>query len=277
MKFAYAFISSILTVTSAYNILAIFNFPARSTLVTFAPLFRELAERGHNITVVSNIKFEGIKKNYRNIILGGDAHFTGTETLSNLAKIPHGRLDKYMSPRMLENFSEKLCSVLFESKEVEDLYKKQNKFDLVVVDIFQTECAYQIAKQFKCPIIGLRSSIMISWSGDRFALPNNPSYIPNNFLPFSSKMSFWERFENALVTRIHFLYYTYILLAKDKKKIIEYYGAKEASELESVIYNTSLFLVNNHYTLNLPRPMVPSVVEIGGIHVGQPKLPPKVL
>lgn len=38
---------------------------------------------------------------------------------------------------------------------------------------------------------------------------------------------------------------------------------------DNIMYNASLVLVNSHYSLNRPRPLVPNVVEVGGIHVGK--------
>ncbi|XP_075223753.1 UDP-glycosyltransferase UGT5-like isoform X2 [Lycorma delicatula] len=44
--------------------------------------------------------------------------------------------------------------------------------------------------------------------------------------------------------------------------------------LWQIAKNTSLVLVNTHPTLNRPRPQVPAVIDVGGMHIGKPeKLP----
>lgn len=35
--------------------------------------------------------------------------------------------------------------------------------------------------------------------------------------------------------------------------------------------NLSIMLVNTHYSLNGPRPISPSVIEIGGAHIKEPE------
>lgn len=42
-------------------------------------------------------------------------------------------------------------------------------------------------------------------------------------------------------------------------------------DLDVLAYNTSLQLVNSHFSVNNARPLVPNVVEVGGLHVGEPR------
>lgn len=37
--------------------------------------------------------------------------------------------------------------------------------------------------------------------------------------------------------------------------------------ISDIVKNTSLMFVNTHYTLSGPKPLSPSVVEIGGVHM----------
>jgi glucuronosyltransferase len=46
--------------------------------------------------------------------------------------------------------------------------------------------------------------------------------------------------------------------------------------LSVIARNTSLLLVNTHFSLNRPRPLVPGIVEVGGLHLKPPKKLPKV-
>lgn len=46
--------------------------------------------------------------------------------------------------------------------------------------------------------------------------------------------------------------------------------------INDIVYNTSMVFVNGHFTLDGPRPLVPNMVEIGGIHVKEPRPLPAV-
>jgi len=119
------------------------------------------------------------------------------------------------------------------------------------------------------------SSSHLPWSYDRVGGPDNPSYIPTIVTRAAGKMNFKERMINTL-------YYIYFKLAW------KYYSEWPANELlkenfgpdtphiNEIVYNTSMVFVNGHFSLDGPRPLVPNMVEIGGIHVKSPKPIPKV-
>lgn len=46
--------------------------------------------------------------------------------------------------------------------------------------------------------------------------------------------------------------------------------------LSELVSNTSLMIVNSHFSLNEPRPTIPNFIEVAGIHIGEPKEVPKV-
>jgi hypothetical protein len=49
-----------------------------------------------------------------------------------------------------------------------------------------------------------------------------------------------------------------------------------APPLTELLRKTSLLLVNNHFTLNYPKPLMPNIIEVGGMHIEQPKKLPEV-
>lgn len=55
----------------------------------------------------------------------------------------------------------------------------------------------------------------------------------------------------------------------------EFFGPN-LPDLRDLAYQTNLFLVNSHFTINQARPTVPNFVEVGGLHIKQPKPLPQV-
>lgn len=47
--------------------------------------------------------------------------------------------------------------------------------------------------------------------------------------------------------------------------------------LDEIAYNTSLMLVNAHFSLNEAKPTVPGLIEIAGLHIKNPKPLPTVI
>lgn len=72
-----------------------------------------------------------------------------------------------------------------------------------------------------------------------------------------------------------------MLKCTSKKKLCryEYYSVKPSNvlarqffgenlpDLNVLAYNTSLQLVNTHFSVNSVRPLVPNVVEVAGLHI----------
>lgn len=51
------------------KILVVYPSPSKSHLINGKPLFTELAQRGHNVTVISNFPLENPMENYRDITI----------------------------------------------------------------------------------------------------------------------------------------------------------------------------------------------------------------
>lgn len=263
----------------SYNILAVFLHPAKSHMRTFGPLMRSLAVKGHNVTVISHFPLEKPLPNYRDIVIGKTEEsfkiYSKLTDLQQLERTSSNRVIKYLNPLILSELVDWTCKTAFESSSVKSFIKENNTFDVMIIQTFNTDCFCGLAEIFQCPIIGFTASTMFPWNNDRFGNPNHPAYIPNSFLPLSNKMSFLERVENTVNGVFDSLYYNYVMIRRDKKIVKKYLG-NVAKNLEKHIYNTSLLLVNTHFTLNLPRPLVPNIIEIAGIHLGKHEPLPEV-
>lgn len=55
-----AFLLALVQIGQCFNILVIFGHPGKSHYDVFKPLFQELGERGHHITIMSHVKTEGM-------------------------------------------------------------------------------------------------------------------------------------------------------------------------------------------------------------------------
>ncbi|RZC33076.1 UDPGT domain containing protein, partial [Asbolus verrucosus] len=147
-------------------------------------------------------------------------------------------------------------------------------FDIVIMEFFNTDCFVPFAHKFKAHLIGLSSCTIMHWTNERFANIYNPSYIPINHMDYSDRLGFFERVENTILGVIHEILFNYILRYNDER-IARMYFKENFPPLTHIIHNASLFLVNTHSSLNLPKPQVPAVVDIGGVHIEEIKKLPQ--
>lgn len=262
----------LLNEVKCYNILGIFPHAGKSHFDVFQPLLTELSEREHNVTVLSYFPQVNSNTNYTDIDLTVNTSSILLNTLDMNFIVNRTRMFKYLGALPLVQFAEESCEALG-SSQVQEFVNSNEEFDLIIIEMFTTDCFLGLVHHFKAPFIGVTSSVIMPWMNERFGNIDHPAYIPVMFMDFSDRMSFVERLENTIVLVlnkiIHKLYYGYPGHTAAKK-----YISSGVPPLEEIARNASLFLVNSHFSLNLPRPLVPSVIEVGGMHLkAHEKLP----
>lgn len=113
------------------------------------------------------------------------------------------------------------------------------------------------------------------WLNTRFGNLDHPAYIPIMFMDYSDKLSFLERVENTLMYILNKILHYFLFEVPGNNAVRKFIG-EDIPTLSKISQNSSLLLVNTHFTLNRPRPYVPNVIEVGGMHIGATKKLPKV-
>ena len=234
-------------------------------------LIKGLVARGHQVVVVSHFPQRNPIANYTDISLVGSAKIAVEDTpLDNV-----GTGNVMFSIGMLSGMAIETCEKTLAFHSVQKLLKSDEKFDLIITELFNTDCMLGFIHKFKVPFIAIATSVLMPWGRTRFANPDNPSYIPNHFLPYSDRMTFKERFLNFLYQEgLQWAYHFYMDMPT--QKIARKYFGESLPPLADIAKNTSLLLINSHFSINQPRPFVSNVIEVGGIHLTPPKDLPKV-
>ncbi|CAG9762822.1 unnamed protein product [Ceutorhynchus assimilis] len=247
------------SLASAHNILVVFPYPSRSHFEVYVPLFEALANRGHNLTIISYRNTPYNSENIENFWLGQDEE-VNVVSLKGLGET--GAF--YLGPHMLAMRAEEVCEYGLQAKGFRRfLEKHQNtKFDLIMIEHFNIECFLGLVNKYKAPFIGLSSSVALPWQGKWFGAQPNPSYVQNVCGGFSTPMIFLDRVVNTLLHVYSNVWYE-LFIAKPANEWSKKYIDFEAADP----HKTSLFLVNTHYTLTGVQPLTPNIIEVGGLHV----------
>lgn len=148
------------------------------------------------------------------------------------------------------------------------LRSSDEHFDVVIIEIFMCEALLGFGQHFNAPVIGFSSFGASKWTNDLVGTPSPLSYVPHTFLSFSDRMNFVQRLGNTMFTLVEFIAYSFYLPSQIALYENNFPG-KNKPDLESIRKNVSLVLLNNHFTMNYPRPYVPNMIEIGGIHLNR--------
>lgn len=90
--------------------------------------------------------------------------------------------------------------------------------------------------------------------------------MPHPFLHYTDKMTFSERFWNAYTSQVEKILYSYTHLPNQRRLYNKYFPNATRS-FDEMYKSSAIIFVNNHVSSSSARPYLPSVIEIGGVHV----------
>ncbi|KAI7815293.1 UDP-glucuronosyltransferase [Rhyzopertha dominica] len=255
------------SVCYAANILGVFHYPKKDHHVLGQTLLKELAIKGHNVTMLS--AFEEISTvNYKVIYLSGLAQ--EKQKLESL--LPNDRnaiTDLHPLMNLAEYFTERALT----HPETLNLLRFKSTFDVIILDWFMNDANLVFGYVFAAPVV-----LLAPYGTNFLNSVGNPApfaYVPIIGLPLTDRMGFFQRLRNT----INGLYYEYQINWKNQavqdeilKKVLK--NPPSVNELRKQI---ALVMSNGHFSFESPRPVVPNVIPIGGFHVQRPKELPQEL
>lgn len=252
-----------LQIVEGAKILALVPLAARSHWIIMEPLFRELASRGHQLTVYSTFPQKQPLANYTDIDLSAQIPQLTNNWSIDLV------LNEFSSPINSMHFIHRVhtgtCQVL-KDPLFKTLMTAKGKYDLLITEIFGNDCFAYFAHILQIPLISVVTLPASLWAADRTGMPDNPSYIPNVFVDFDPRMTLWQRIRNTYAVAYAKWFY-YFPISTVTRDIAEKSLGVPLPPISDVVSKTSLLLVNSHFTLIQSRPFPPNVIEIGGIHI----------
>jgi len=171
----------------------------------------------------------------------------------------------------------KVCEYALKDDVVKNLLKSNQHFDLILGEIFVDESILAgLSHKFKAPLVTIQPFMPHIWANYLVGNPAPSAFIPDPMLGYSNRMTFFERVNNFLFGTVSEIFHTMFYLPKQDQLMREHFG-DDLPPLQDIVKKTSLVLVNHHYSIGFPRPYVPNMVEVGGMHIGAPKPLPKEL
>ncbi|KAJ8924523.1 hypothetical protein NQ315_007321 [Exocentrus adspersus] len=260
-------ISEILVLARCKKILGIYSHPGKSHQVLGEVILKKLAERGHNITMVSAYPLKTPVENYKDVFLDGFLEDINADGSIYLEMEKHDLQNFMGTYELIRRFTNKT----FAHPAMQSLIKSGDKFDLIVMDWFCKDAELFYGNIFEAPII-LTSSF--GTQNELNYLINNPepySYVPASGFAYTDEMGFLDRLGNTLAV----LFVEAFLFRNEiqQQMILDRYF-DNAPRIWELRRNIDLIFTNAHPTFETPRPYLPNIIPIGGVHVQEPQLLP---
>nr|QBQ34565.1 UDP-glycosyltransferase UGT362B1 [Diaphorina citri] len=250
----------------AFRILVLCPHISRSHFTIFESIAKGLTDHGHVVDILSHFPQSSKIPNYNDISVEGSMKLQTNDLLLSDISYYNPLSDFFFIHQMGED----TCEAVMSTKAALDLLHSSKKYDLIITEVFNTDCFLGFVYKFKVPYIAVSAAHIIPTAAERFGIPDNPSYIPNAFLSYDSDMNFVQRMFNAITTLSINLMRKYYYDPKHHKVATKYFG-EDLPPLDQLARNTSLVLVNSHFTFMGSRPYPNNVIEVAGLHVKSPQ------
>ncbi|XP_015327152.1 UDP-glucuronosyltransferase 2B17 isoform X3 [Bos taurus] len=251
-------------------------------------ILEELVTRGHEVTVLissastipnsskpSTMKFETFpvsltKSDYENFM---------ERILEELTYVAKDSFWSYLSTvkNVFWEFFDIALHMCEDAVSNKKLMTKlqESRFDILIADAVGP-CGELLAELLKIPFVYSHYTspghIIEKKSG---RLPFPPSYVPVMFSELSDRMTFLERIKNMLYA----LYFDLFFMTYKEKKWNQFYSEVlgRPTTLSETMGKAEMWLIRTYWDFSFPRPRLPNVEFVGGLHCKPAKPLPKVL
>lgn len=256
------------------RILSVNVFPGRSHWMMISAILEGLVERGHEVTVITNYPRKEPHPNYTEIVISPIYDFWGksvkVDSLYDLTEISiHQMLMDFLYPLGLET-----AAYAFTRDNVMDFLRNdESHFDLLLAEQFYQESYLMLAHKYNIPIVTIGTFGFAQYMGPMMGLMNAWSHVPHEFLPYTDRMSLFQRTYNSLVSTYELLIRSWHYLPQQEAMAVKHFGflpgpLPRIADLERQV---SVILLNSFPPLTTTRAKVPGLVQVGGLHIKEPK------
>ncbi|XP_073813172.1 UDP-glucosyltransferase 2-like [Musca autumnalis] len=246
------------------KILSIFGHQGPSQYVFVEPLLVRLAERGHFVTSITNFPQNGKHDNLRSIVVSENEYLY--EANQNFTTTRFGKDHFDVNGKIFSNGFQ-IGKNIIENSLVLQMMENE-KFDVILLDLIFSESLYGLVQHFEAPIVGI-STIGSTLSVDALMGNSGPlSYVASLALTqrYNENMDFRQRCLNLLSFIFGTIYYHYEYMPVNRKFYRQHFP-NATKTMEDIQQQFASILLNDHYAISTPRPYVPNMIEVAGLHI----------
>ncbi|KAF0758186.1 UDP-glucuronosyltransferase 2C1-like [Aphis craccivora] len=258
---------------NAANILAVETMGGMSHWNFMSGVLRALVDNGHAVTAFTPFPSpvgHRPRDNYTEVDMSPEMLTSVNRRLTDVRKkwkTPFGRMYDWV--RLARN----ACEKIYGHPAMGDVLRRHRdgraRFDVVFVEPFLSDCASYLARRLSVPLVYVTPlpavGLMERWYTGHAA---NPAVESNLVADHGIPRTFAQRLSNAALSA----YCTVAVVVANAA--LRYAEPREYDTVAAV--TPSLVFVNSHYVSEPPKPVAPSVVNVGGIHLKPPNRLPEV-
>ncbi|NXC31195.1 UD11 glucuronosyltransferase, partial [Campylorhamphus procurvoides] len=153
------------------------------------------------------------------------------------------------------------CESLLKNQELIK-YLEDSKFDAILTDPV-IPCGLILAEHLSLPSVYFLRGIPCGLDLEATQCPSPPSYVPRGFTQHTDHMTFFQRVSNLLHDLPNFFLCDFAF--EPFTKLASEFLHREVTVLD-LLRRGSVWLVRVEFVLDYPRPLMPNIIPIGGVH-----------
>ncbi|XP_037052099.1 UDP-glucosyltransferase 2-like [Bradysia coprophila] len=252
------------------RILGVFPTPSISHQVVFHALMKDLAARGHHLTVLTTDALKIDNPNVTEINLHDSYDVFHKEI--NFVEFKEGRNDEEKLMRAFMPVLLKVVENQLEHPAVKNIIENRDNqtFDVVIIEHLFYLSTVAFAEIYDCPIIGITSLDTVSFAHEAIGNEANPVIHPEVFFSYKhGQLSFVERWKSLkFYLRQLFLFSTEY--ERDYMIQIRKHFPTVTASLDSMNERIQLVMTNTHPAMGFIRPILPNTIQLGFMHIEPP-------
>ncbi|XP_049772895.1 UDP-glucosyltransferase 2-like [Schistocerca cancellata] len=251
------------------RVLAVMPTPSISHQTPIQAIAMALVARGHHVTLLTTDPMQDPPENLTQI----DLSFTYKYWML-FDEDKH--LEEISPPEFVVAFMDLMANLTehqLQSPQVQELIQSGQQFDLFVLEASMFQAYFGLYHVVGSPpLVGFVSLGMLPSGFAAMGNPDIPSFSPSLAADFPDHMNFIQRLANTLGNVIYGYLFEDRVLAPQEQILRKYFGDAPPPVAETE-RNYSLMLVNNHFSVNYPRPYLPTIIELTGLHIQKERKP----
>ena len=245
---------------------------SKSHKISYMPIAEALAEKGHEVTVVSPYQPTKTTANLREIVVKDVLKDIELDWFELQKQNPLQAMVTIISSfraMMTTGFDSLMSNEEFIS------ILKNRAADLIIVDAILNDFTLPVIESFRVPYIFYCPASSVPWTTAAMSIPAEYASVPAGSGDFADDMNFFQRLGNMLASEMFLVVRKWFML-----RMLDDYVKKEfpnATPIEQFEKEAAMMFANSHPATAWPRPLPPNVIPIGALHVRPGKALPQVL
>ncbi|NWU11215.1 UD11 glucuronosyltransferase, partial [Cephalopterus ornatus] len=173
----------------------------------------------------------------------------------------------YEGIKRISAFGISSCQQLLQNQELIG-YLEESKFDALLTDPF-IPCGSILAEHLSLPSVYFLRGVPCGLDFEATQCPNPPSYVPRVFTQHTDHMTFLQRVGNLLYDfpNIFLCDFAFQPFAKLASEFLH----RDVTVLD-LLRQGSIWLLRVEFVMDYPRPLMPNIIPIGGVHCAHKRL-----